>query len=126
MLCAAALTSVACGDDKTVTEPSASIAGKWVGMYGGDVNSETADYTFFFDATDSTVGVIDGLGEEADIMATGVWTVVGDTVFTDYTYDAGSQFLTKAVLNRSRTGMKGTWGAAPSTSDGGTFSLTQE
>lgn len=126
MFCAAVVTTIACGDNDNTTEPSATIVGKWVGHYGGDEANETSDYTFFFRG-DSTVGVIDGLGEEADIEAEGTWTVRGDTVFTDYAYtDGGAEYVTLGLLNKSRTQQKGIWNDAPNPVGGGTFTIKQQ
>ncbi|HWA15174.1 MAG TPA: hypothetical protein VG817_01990 [Gemmatimonadales bacterium] len=89
-LCILAIATAGCGDDDNSNAPNKDIIGKWVGHYGLDVNNEENDYTFFFRA-DSSVGVIDGLGDEADIGAEGTWTARGDSVFTEYTYlDGGS------------------------------------
>lgn len=117
----------ACGGEDEPTAPSESMIGKWVGTYSLEGDPDTSDYTFFFAGGDSTIGVIDGLGEEGDIEAAGSWTVVGDTVFTTYTYDGGgSTYNTRAVLNSSRTRMTGIWGLDPNDSDGGTFTLRQQ
>jgi hypothetical protein len=117
---------VACGgDDDPTGPPSETVVGKWVGAYGNEDAKPANDYTFFF-ADDSTVGVIDGLGEEADVEAHGTWTVVGDTVRTTYTYDSGGTYSTEAVLTKSRTRMTGTWGEDPSVTDGGKLTLKQQ
>lgn len=115
---------VACGGDDA-TAPSATVVGKWVGKYGAGVLTPSSDYTFFF-AADSTVGVIDGLGDEVDVEAHGTWTVVGDTVRTTYTYNSGGTYSTEAVLNQSRTRMTGTWGPNASVTGGGTFNVKQQ
>jgi hypothetical protein len=114
--------AMGCGDGTSPSNPA--IVGKWVGMYGSDTTTPSNDYTFLVHAN-STIGVIDGLGNTAE--ASGTWSRVGDTVSATYTYFSDSStYSIRGVLNAGEDTLIGTWGADTSVTDGGNFFVVKQ
>lgn len=123
-----AFTLAACGDSNSPgADPN---IGTWIGTYGSGAATGPNDYTFIFFAGDS-VHIIDGLPPfDPATGARGTWSRAGTTITTAYTYAGGGSFSTTGTLNASTgaagTILTGTWGATPSTTDGGGFTITKQ
>lgn len=131
MMAAMLALSVVLGgcSDSNDPDPDPAI-GTWVGTYGSGTATGPNDYTFTFLAN-GTMQAIDGLGPfDAETDAVGTWEREDDVVTGSYEYAGGGAFSFSGTLNAT-TGaagstLTGTWGATPSTTNGGGFVLTKQ
>lgn len=113
---------ISCKEDKV--EPD--YTGKWVGVYG-----ETSNNFTLFLKSNGDIGVIDGLGAESEIQASGTYTINGDNFTSTYTYSAsfgGATYSLAGLISKNASGkyiLTGTYGSGTSTT-GGEFEVVKE
>ncbi len=115
-----------CKKDKP--EP-ATLVGLWEGKYSEAELYPINGYIFLFRG-DGTVRVFNGTDttNEAVGRAEGIYSILGSTVTTKYTYFGvgGATFSTRSTVNDKFTFQEGTWGAGENTSGRGRFFLVKQ
>ena len=107
-----------CKKDKIYT-----IQGKWEGV----VNNGTADYYYALNVkSGGTLDVMDNAANKSQITATGTWTVVNGVFSTIVDYGSGTNVSLTSPFNSKSATLTGTWGNTPSTTDGGTWTMTKQ
>ncbi len=98
------------------------IEGNWVGTY----NNGTDYYTAFIIKAGGTLDVMDNAANKSQITATGTWTVVNGVFTTIIDYGTGTNTSFTSPFNGKSDKLTGTWGTTPSTTDGGTWTMTKQ
>ena len=118
LLLGLAISVTSCKKDKIYT-----IQGNWVGTY----NNGPADYYFALNIkSGGTLDVMDNAANKSLITATGTWTVVNGVFTTIVDYGSGTNASFTAPFNSKSATLTGTWGTTPSTTDGGTWTMTKQ
>jgi len=107
-----------CKKDKIYT-----IEGKWEGTFY--LNGNAPPYFALQVKSGGTLDVMDNAADKNQITATGTWTVVNGVFTTDIDWNGLHTSFTSPFNGKSAT-LSGTWGFTPSTTDGGTWSVTKQ
>lgn len=128
MLFLAVSTAILSSCKKDKAAP-ATLVGLWQGKYSEGELYPNNGYTFLFRG-DGTVRVFNGTDttNEAVGRAEGIYSILGSTVNTKYTYSGigGTTFSTRSTVNDKFTFQEGTWGAGENTSGRGRFFLVKQ
>ena len=119
---------ISCKKSSPVTNSNPAYVGLWKGKYGGGTNYPTNGYAMLF-RNNGTFRVFGGTDTLiATLKGEGTYTVSnGTTINGSYTYpDDGGTYSISATLNSNNTFLEGTWGNAPSNSNGGMFFMVKQ
>jgi hypothetical protein len=97
------------------------IEGNWVGTY----NNGTDYYMAFTIKNGGTLDVMDNPANKSQITASGTWTLTSGQFDTVLDYGTGTNTSFTSPFNGKSDKLTGTWGTTPSTTDGGTWTMTK-
>ena len=110
---------------KSCPAPTYSLEGSWVGNYR--LNLSNRDYFFAFHFKSDGNALVEGYSSANPSIATGTWTLVGDSVKLTYTYIGTSNtFSVEAKYSSTSNTMYGTWGSGTNTTGGGTVAMAKK
>jgi hypothetical protein len=112
------MLTFSCKKDKIYT-----IEGKWEGTFY--LNGNAPPYFAFQVKSGGTLDVMNNAADKNQITATGTWTVVNGVFTTDIDWNGLNTSFTSPFNAKSAT-LSGTWGYTPSTTDGGTWTMTKQ
>ncbi len=114
------------GCSKSDTAIATSVEGKWV----GNSTSGIGGPVYYLALNFKTAGVVtvEANNSAAPDLASGTWSLVGDSVRATFTYTAGtmSTFSLAGKYSSNSNVMTGTIGNGASSSGTGTFSVTKQ
>lgn len=116
-----------CSKDDTTTTTNSNPTGTWsgTGQYGTSGGVPTYAFTLNFKAN----GTVDITGNNSTAIdvATGTWTMVGDSVRATYIYiSSTAQYTLSGKFSAGSNVMAGTIGLSPNTTGVGLFSVTRQ
>jgi hypothetical protein len=118
------LSLSACKKDKIYT-----IEGKWegtqsvIGFPGSSYNA------FKIEALNNAVTWYTSDANHGEVTGTGTWTLIGTTfqAILHYSVDPNTIYIFSAQFDpKSGKLLNGTWGTSPSSTDGGTWTMTKQ
>jgi len=98
------------------------IEGNWVGTY----NNGTDYFMAFTIKPGGTLDVMDNPANKSQITATGTWTLTSGQFDAILDYGSGTNTSFTSPFNGNSDKLTGTWGTTPSTTDGGTWTMTKQ